>query len=88
MTLVITTSTRRKILALKDVAQRCSERQLYERLAVSCPGCFLPKQLQSCERVGVPPKHTTLGHDRGELGKRLSTPLQDMPPSIAADGGD
>jgi hypothetical protein len=81
MTLLITTSTRRKILALKDVAQRCSEHQLYEGLATSCPECLLPKQLQSCERVVVPPKHTTLGHSRGEPGKQLPTPLRDMPPS-------
>lgn len=57
-------------------------------LAASCPGSLLPKQLQSGEWVVVPPKHTTLVHDRGESGKQLSTPLQDMPPSIAADGGD
>jgi hypothetical protein len=38
MTLVTTTSTHRKILALKDVAQRCSEHRLYERV-----GCVLPR---------------------------------------------
>lgn len=87
MTLPITTSTRRNIPALKDVAQRCSEQQLYEGLATSCPACLLPKQLQSCQRVIVPPKHTHLGHDREETGKQLSTSLQDMPPSVAADRG-
>jgi len=86
MTLAIMTSTRRKILALKDVAQSSSEHQLYEGLVTSCPGCLLPKQLQSCEGVVVPPKHTTLGHDRGGLGKQLPTPLQGMPPSLAANG--
>lgn len=82
MTLLITTSTRRNTPALKDVAQRCSEPQLYEGLATSCPACLLPKQLQ---RVIVPPKHTHLGHDREEPGKQLSTPLQDVPSGVAAD---
>lgn len=45
MTLLITTSTRHKILALRDVAQRCSEHQLYEGLATSCQHVFC---LNSC----------------------------------------
>lgn len=81
MTLLITTSNPRKLLARKDVAQRCSEHLLYEELATSCPGCLLPKQLQYCERVALPPRHTTIGHDRMHSVKQLPTRSETSPPS-------